>query len=123
MSDDLHSLIADLQRASGRIEPEVRAVVSRGALNIKDAWRKSWSGHPHIRHLPRAIGYDMSGNAYYSKARIGVDHDAMQGPLAHLIEWGSPTSGPIPGGAKALEDEEPKFLRALEDLAERLLDG
>lgn len=122
MSDDLRSLIADLRDATEEALPEVRKVVAKGALNVKDDWRRRWEGHPHIRALPGAISYDTAVEGDTASAEIGPDKARTQGPLGNLIEFGSVHNAPIPGGLPALAAEEPRFEAALMDLAEKLLE-
>jgi hypothetical protein len=118
---DLDRLERDLQRAVRDVVDEVRQVVSRGALNVKRDWRRRWSGHPTIRHLPDAVGYDVHGVGNTISAEIGPDKNRRQGPLGNIIEFGSVNNPPIPGGLPALRAEAPRFERALTDVAERLL--
>lgn len=114
--------MASLTKAASKAIPEAEKVVTKGALNIKTDWRLRWSGHPHIKALPYAIGFDVyptfGGNI---EAEIGVDKGRRQGPLANIIAFGSPTSAPIPGPLEALATEGPKFEKALADLGESLL--
>lgn len=120
----LRELIADLDKAQSAAIDEVRGVVAKGALNIKNDWRRRWSGHPHIPLLPRAINYDIRMERGTGvEAEIGPDKDRPQGPLGNLIEFGTATSAPLPGGLPALEAETPRYERALADLSERLAAG
>lgn len=121
--DDLDALILAFEREAAEIAPAVRQVVSKGSLHIKQDWARRWSGHPTIRQLPAAIGYDLTTDPTGTSSRIGVDKSTPQGPLAHLIEFGSVNNGPIPGGQPALDAEEPRFVRALEDLGGRRIEG
>jgi hypothetical protein len=123
---ELIDLIGDFKAARRNIKPEVRKVVSKGALNIKNGWRRRWSGHPTIKHLPQTIAYNIRDGADVVSAEIGPQRGRRQAPLAHLIEFGNTEYGtlanaPIPGGKPELDDEAPKFERALADLGERLL--
>lgn len=120
----LDELIVDLERVPQRLMPEVRKVVAKGAVNIKKGWAERWKGHPSIKHLPRAVSYDTSGNSTSEEAEIGPDPSRRQGSLAHIIEFGNAEYGtlrnaPIPGGVPALAEEEPKFVKALGDLGEK----
>lgn len=122
--DDLDAHIVELSNIPDDLEREVRQVVSKGALNVKQGWADRWKGHQSIRHLPRSINYDVHSDAAGAEAEIGPDPSRMQGNLAHLIEfgraeYGSVRNAPIPGGLPALAAEEPRFVRALADLGER----
>lgn len=121
MTDDLTRLAHDLRAVAVTCPVAVRGVVQKGALNIKNDWRQRWSGHPHIPLLPYAITYDTADHPWGVDAEIGVDKDKPQGPLGNIIEYGTSDTPPLPGGAPALDTEEPRFLEALADAAERLL--
>lgn len=119
----LEYLAGELEEAAAAAPAEVRKVVQRGALNVKRDWRKAWSGLSNAPALPYAVGYDTSETPTGAVAEIGPDKDKAQGALGNLIEYGSVNNAPHPGGAPALRAEEPKFLRALEDLAYRSAGG
>lgn len=122
--DDLDAHIVELSSIPDNLRCEVRQVVSKGALNIKQGWADRWKGHSSIRHLPRSINYDVTSDAGGAEAEIGPDPAKLQGNLAHLIEFGNAEYGsvrnaPIPGGLPALAAEEPRFVKALGDLGEK----
>lgn len=124
MSRDLEAWIADLGHAGDELHQEARHVVEKGALNVKKDWRDRWLGHPHFLSLPWAIGYDITrDDDTMISYEIGPDKDKRQGPLGNIIEFGTVNNGPIPGGMPALDAEEPRFMRAVEDLGEQLLAG
>lgn len=114
-------LIASLDKAISKALPEAEQVMVKGAVNIKEDWRRRWSGHPHFPALPNTIGFDLFHTLGTVHAQIGPDKDKRQGPLGSIIEFGTPKNAPIPGGLPALEAEVPRFERALADLGERLL--
>ncbi|MGZ4465203.1 MAG: hypothetical protein ACXVW0_07590 [Nocardioides sp.] len=120
MSEDLRRLADDL-RAASRSTRVVRPVLARGALNIKNDWRDAWRGLAHAPALPYAIGYDLTVGVGGLSAVVGPDKDKPQGALGNIIEFGSATSGPHPGGQAALDREEPRFLSALELALSELL--
>ncbi len=118
----LEILAADLGQAAEDALPEVRRVVQKGALNIKKDWRQAWSGLDHAPRLPYAVTYDTEEKRTSVTAEIGPDKDKRQGALGNLIEYGSVNNAPIPGGAKALRAEEPRYEKALGDVLEGLTD-
>jgi hypothetical protein len=124
---DLNDLERDLEQAASRMPAEAHAVVSKGALNIKNDWRDAWDDlREHGKHVHKTIGYDItSAGGDEIIANVGPDARKlkMQGALGGIIEFGSPTSAPIPGGAPALIKESPRFEEALGAAAERLLSG
>lgn len=115
--------IATLEGAAKQAPDQVRKVVSKGSLNIKQDWRRRWSGHAHIPRLPYAIGYDITTGPVAVSSEIGVDQSKPQGPLAGIIAWGSPAgNAPLPGPLEALDAEGPRFESALATLAAKLLE-
>lgn len=118
----LNELVAALTKAESRSVEAVRAVVERGAVNVKKDWRARWGGIGHAPALPAAVTYDVSFGFGTVSAEVGPDKGKRQGALGNIIEFGTSKNAPIPGGLPALEAEQPKFERALADLGERLLD-
>src|ERR1700754_2874530 len=109
--DGLNTLAAELAETARVAPAEARKVVQKGLLNIKNDWRKRWTGYPHAPRLPYAIGYDSYLKGYETGGEVGPDKDKRQGALGNLFEYGSLNNAPIPGGAPALETERPKFER------------
>jgi hypothetical protein len=54
---------------------------------------------------------------------IGPDSNKLQGGLGRLLENGSVNNPPYPHLSPALDLEEPKFARYLEELGVKLLEG
>ncbi len=117
--DELVRNLRELQK-SGFMR-EVRQVVSKGCLHIKQDWKQRWEGHAHIPRLPRSISYDVVSRHVSVHGEIGPDkgREKFQGPLGNIIEYGTINNAPIPGGVPALELEQPKFAKALADLGEK----
>jgi hypothetical protein len=113
----LDGLAADLNRAAQVAPAAARKVVQAGAFNIKRDWRAAWSGLAHAPSVGRAVTYDTVVTATGATAEIGPDKALRQGALGNLIEFGSINNAPHPGGAPALEAEQPRFERALEQVA------
>jgi hypothetical protein len=118
---DLTVVIDAINKASKVAVTDVTAVVAKGAVNIKVDAAKRISGHPHFKRLPAAINYDLYQSLRGPSAEIGPDHAKPQGNLGHIPEYGTPTTPPIPYMGPAGEAEEPKFAKALEDLAVKAL--
>jgi len=111
----------DLGNVEKRFLDDVEAVVTKGALNIKKDSAKRIRGHPHAPHYPRSISYDVKRTFGGIEAEIGPDKDRRQGALGNILEYGTINNPPLPHLAPALDAEEPKYVRALEDLFGRLL--
>lgn len=123
----LDALIHDLERMQEEGPRQFRGVVSKGAVNIKKDWRRGWSSIAHAPHIPRSIDYDIDG-ADTIEAEIGPNEalgPELQGFLGVILTYGNPegTSAPNDAGQRALDREEPGFVRAVERVAVDLLDG
>jgi hypothetical protein len=118
--------VADiLGRAPGAAVSEVRKVVAKGALNIKQDSARRSSGIAHARSYPRTITYDTHETASAAWAEIGPDNTKKVGGGPHqtpgnlglFFEFGGPRNAPIPHLRPAAETEAPRFEKALEDVA------
>lgn len=111
-----------INRASRVAVPDARKVVTVGANNVKRDWRRRWSGHPHLRPIVRTIDYDLFDSLRGPAAEIGPNRERGPGAaLANIPEYGTLNNAPIPGGAPAAAAEEPRMVKALEDLAVKAL--
>jgi hypothetical protein len=131
VAPDLPKLAADLDAAAQIAPAEARKVIAKGALNIK---RDAQARVTDIAHAPlygRTITYDSHETPAGGWAEIGPDKEKQigggkhrtPGNLGHLLEFGGPHNAPIPHMAPAAKAEEPKFAKAMEDLAVRLAEG
>lgn len=102
-----------LETLPERAPKAFRQVVSRAGVQIKLDWKRRWreASHPkgHIPHLIRNLGYDTSEKGSTFTATVGVQSGRMQTRLASIIEYGSLTSAPHPGGIPSLEAEAPNM--------------
>lgn len=115
-ASEIVRLSRSLEVAASRIPAGARAVVSRGALNIKTDARANVSDSPYWARIGQSINYDMTGNAFHSTATIGYD-DEGQGELAGIYEFGSVKRDPHPTLLPAFDREAPRFEKAMGDLA------
>jgi hypothetical protein len=114
-------LVDAINKASRVAVADVEKVVFVGALNIKKDAQRRISGHRRWHRLPYAIDFDMYRSLKGPAAEIGPNHSKSQGPLGNIAEYGSPTSAPIPFMQPAADAEQPKFEKAMEDLAVKAL--
>lgn len=116
------TVLADaITKASAPARADVEKVVFVGALNIKKDAQRRISGHRRFRRLKYAIDFDTFFSLKGPAAEIGPNHAKPQGNLGHVPEYGTPTSAPIPYMRPAADAEQPKFEKAMEDLAVRAL--
>lgn len=109
-ASELREFAEDLGRIPASMVPKVEAVVRKAAVNIKQDWAQTWTGHAHIPALPKAISFDMLYGFGSIGAEIGPDKARTQGPLGNVIEFGTVNNAPIPGGYPALYKELPAFM-------------
>jgi hypothetical protein len=115
---EVRALVKQFEDATGGpARKDVEAVVFKGAMNIKkDAARRA-SGFAHAPRYPGSIDFDMHYSLRGPAAEIGPNKSKAQGALGNLIEFGSVNNPAHPHMGPAGEAEEPKFGKALEDLA------
>lgn len=118
------ALVAELEAAALDALPLSKAIVSKGALNIKKDWQQRWQGIAHARALPSSITYDTRAGrgGGWIEAEIGpVEGPDRQGFLGPIIEFGGIHNAPNPGGLPALEAELPRFEAAINAASRTLL--
>ena len=126
MAQSPDQLAADLLAAATGTLAASRAVVAKGALNIKNDARESVlrTAPRHHGHAYKTIDYDEpAATGYAVAAEIGYDKDKPGGALGNLLEFGGggDHSPPHLDLQRALEAEEPRFERAMDAIARRLL--
>lgn len=116
---------ADLIKSAAKAVVETRAVVAKGAMNIKTEAKANVQKTAPRRnaHAHSAITYDTSIKPTRVEAEIGYDKDRKPGRLGNLLEFGGggDHSPPHRDLGLALEAEEPRFESAISALAARLL--
>lgn len=120
---DLDRLVTDLDKAVSRVPDEAEKVVARGALQIKNGARQRVGSPAHAPAYPASITYDMTTDRSGPSAEIGPDKGRRQGALGNLLEYGSINNAPQPHIRPAADEELPRFEKAMEDLAVKLLEG
>ncbi|MFJ5973514.1 hypothetical protein [Streptomyces sp. NPDC093060] len=109
---DVRRLQRHLARSIPLVRRDMRAVVRRGAVNIKKDWQSNArsTAPKHAPAYPSSIGFDAAsyGPDIYM-AIIGPDKGGPQGALGNLLEYGSAKNPPHRDGGRALDDEEPRF--------------
>lgn len=118
-SSEVHDLVKVFGTAPAEALHDVRPVVQRGLLNIKNGARRRVTGLRHAPAYPSAITYDSHDTPTGAWGEVGPDKQRRQGALGNILEHGTVKNAPIPHMAPAARDEEPKFLRALAEVAEK----
>ena len=118
-ASEVRALATDLGKVPLKVARAVPAVVSKGALNIKNQLREEMASSKHFRGAAHAVGYDILDGGF--AAEIGPSAEAgSPGSLANLAYFGGSNGGggTVPDPRGALEAEVSSFEKALLDLAE-----
>lgn len=119
-SSGLRRFEFDLRRASAVVRMGVPAVVSRGALNIKNQMAEEMRSSRHFKGAASSISYDLTHAG--TGADIGPDKGSGGGALGNIAYFGtSRGGGTVPDPQGALEAEVPNFETALGRLGEAAL--
>jgi len=104
-----------LAQAVPAIQPKVKAVVSKGALNIKNQLRSDAEKSLHFKGVAWTISYDITEDAGEVGAEIGPEKKAA-GNLGNIAYFGGVHGGgaTLPDPQGALEAEADRFIAALE---------
>lgn len=118
---DVDRIVTALDKAVYHAPAEVEQVVARGALNIKNGARRRIGRPAHAPAYANSITYDLRRWGMGTEAEIGPDKGRRQGALGNLLEYGSVNNAPIPHIRPAADEELPRFVKAMDDLGEKLL--
>mgnify|MGYP003606641375 FL=1 len=121
-SADLTSLIAALAKAPDEATNAARAVVAKGALNVKNDLNQQAADSPHFKGVAGTVTYDVTVHRHSITAEIGPDMHKRGGTLGHIFFLGGANGGGGTGDIDApLREEEPKMVKFLVDAMGRLL--
>lgn len=118
----LDELAADLANARAKIMPELAKTTGMALGKIKRDAQKRVSGYPHLPHLARSFTYDVKILTASIDGEVGAEHERPQGKLDVFIEFGSPSSAPIPHWAPAADREVPVWIGFVEKIAADAID-
>lgn len=109
----LDQVVADLTASSVSAVPRARAVVQKGALNVKQDAQRFSSGLRHAPLYPASITYETMVKRFGIEGIIGPDKDRPQGALGNLLEYGSANNAPLAHLGPALDLEGPRFVESM----------
>ena len=119
---ELKALTKDLERAAAIAPAAAAKVVVKAAVNIKADARRRASGIAHAPAYPYSIGFDdVQVTRTYARTTVGPDKDKRQGALGNILEYGTVKNAPIPHLGPAAEAEEPRFAKAMDELAAKAI--
>lgn len=110
-------LAADLEKAGRDITREVAKITGKACHQMKLDAQRRVRGHSHLPHLARSFTYDVHTKGSLVVGEVGAEHERPQGKLDVWVEFGSPTSAPIPHWRPAADKEVPVWMGFLEKAA------
>lgn len=124
-TSEVRALAADMKAAPDVLAKNVRAVVHKGATNIKNQLRDEMKSSQHFGQAARFISYDMHGGSIMGtaviEAEIGPRAEGA-GLLENIAYFGtSRGGGTVADPDGALQAEMPGYVSAIEDLMGDLL--
>lgn len=122
-TSEVLELAADLGRIAGKTVPALLAATEKSAAAVERGMRAEASGHAHSPHFPNSITHDVKAHFGGIEAEIGPDKGLTQGALGNILYFGTSKNGPVLNINGPLDAESPKFQKAVEDAAGKLLDG
>lgn len=121
MAETLRELSVSIRRVPAAVEDEVRAVIQKGSLNIKNQMISEARGHRHFPRLAGSITYETHILPGGIVGEIGPD----KGVLAGIAYFGTSKPGgkTVPDPKGALDAEAPSIERFIAAAAARRLGG
>ena len=118
METTLAQLAQDFAQAAAAAPELARAVVAKGALNVKNDARRNAeaSSGKHAAGYPATITYSEPVVGPLVESEIGPEKRG-QGNLGPILEYGSVNNQPHRDLGRALDVEEPRFLAAAMEIA------
>lgn len=119
---ELTQLAAAFERNIPEAETQMTAIVTRGALGVKNDWKANAiiTSRRHARAYPYSVSYDVRPIPGGAQAEIGPDKGRRQGPLGNLLEYGTSRQAGHNDGGRALLAEAPRFAAQVVALTQRL---
>lgn len=96
MTNDASELVnfaAELGRIEPKVARQVNAVVTKGALNIKNTMREDLSGSRHFGQIAKTISYDIEKSDGAIEAEIGPNKHYRAARIANIAYFGGSRGG------------------------------
>ena len=118
-SSEVSQLAADIAAGQRKTETEMRRVVFRGAMNVKRDWRSNVSATAgrRARAYAGSIGFDLDNG----DVTATVEAKGGGSTFGAILEYGTATSPPHNDAKRALDKEQPNFVKAVEKVAREFL--
>ncbi len=116
-TSELDRLAAELGQAPAKVAKGIAPVVRKGSLNIKNQLTEEMRGSRSFKGAAD-MSFETKASGDGFEAEIGPRSDpGRAGNLANIAYFGGATGGgTVPDPRGALDDEAPRFVKALEDI-------
>lgn len=111
---EINKLAADLGQVPDNAGPFLRQAITGTSMGVKKAWQAPLKGSASLPGLAAAVTFDIKSDGKSIESEIGFDLSRGQGPLGGISEYGSPTIAGRGYGLKALEENQPDFIKGIE---------
>lgn len=113
-ASELREVAVELGQIEPKVQREVKSIVSKGALNIKNTMREDFKQSTHFSQIGPTINYDLNETADGVEAEIGPNKHWRSARLANIAYFGGSRGG---GGTVDVENglrkELPGFVEHL----------
>jgi len=126
-ASEVRAFATEMAGAPALAERQVRGVLAKGALNIRNEMRTEAAKSTHFGQIAPTISYDLNTTSAFGggvfEAEIGPNKHFRAARIANIAYFGGSNGGggTVADPQKALENEAPKFVSALEKLLGDLL--
>ena len=120
-TSELTDLAVEWQGTATQLARKLRPVVSKGALNIKNTMRADVAKSKYFP-FAHTISYDLTTSANGVEAEIGPEAGGLAA-FAGIAYFGGVNGGgaTVRDPGEPLAEEEPRFIRALEDIVAEVM--
>jgi hypothetical protein len=117
-ASEVYKLATDLSQVGAKSVPVVRAAMLVAGEAVAKSWRNNvisgGGSESSIPHYPDAIEAELAFSIGSVTVDVGPSKSKKQGPLGHLIEFGTETSPPHLHGLRAVTANEGKVEQLLD---------
>lgn len=92
-ASELRGFSAELGRVEPKVARQVKAVVSKGAVNIKNTMRDDFKGSVHFKQVGRTINYDLEEFDGGVEVEIGPNKHWRAARIANIAYFGGSRGG------------------------------
>lgn len=92
-ASELREFAAEVGRVEPKVARQVKAVVSKGALNIKNTMREDFKRSTHFHQVGPTISYDIEETGDGVEAEIGPNKHYRSARLANIAYFGTSRGG------------------------------